>query len=144
MTGSMVAAMILSDRIEGKKSPFAQVFSPQRFEPAASAGEFVKMGVKSAKGLLRGLLAIPEASLEDIPRGRGVIIGYEKKDWGVYKKEDGDVHVVPARCPHMGCQLTWNADEDSWDCPCHGSRFDYRGRLLNNPALEDLVPKEGE
>jgi len=42
------------------------------------------------------------------------------------------------RCPHLGCALNWNAAEHSWDCPCHGSRFDVKGRVLNNPATDDL------
>jgi len=46
--------------------------------------------------------------------------------------------VVSIRCPHLGCQLEWNPDEKSWDCPCHGSRFDYKGNLIDNPAQEDL------
>lgn len=45
--------------------------------------------------------------------------------------------TVP-RCPHMGCALRWNAAEHSWDCPCHGSRFDGEGKKLNNPATDDL------
>ena len=51
---------------------------------------------------------------------------------------------MEARCPHLGCQLEWNPDEESWDCPCHGSRFDYRGRLLTGPAQEGLpTPPKG-
>ncbi len=42
------------------------------------------------------------------------------------------------RCPHLGCALQWNEAEHSWDCPCHGSRFDEEGRVLNNPATDDL------
>ena len=48
------------------------------------------------------------------------------------------IYVVSPRCPHLGCQLEWNPDEKSWDCPCHGSRFDYKGNLIDNPAQEDL------
>jgi Rieske Fe-S protein len=47
------------------------------------------------------------------------------------------------RCPHLGCQLEWNPEEKSWDCPCHGSRFDYRGNLLSGPAQKDLSRREG-
>ena len=51
---------------------------------------------------------------------------------------DGKLYVVDIRCPHLGCQLEWNPDERSWDCPCHGSRFDYHGKLISNPAQEDI------
>ena len=57
---------------------------------------------------------------------------------GVYRDEKGELHTVVPKCPHMGCQLEWNPDEKSWDCPCHGSRFDIYGRLLTGPAQTDL------
>ena len=53
---------------------------------------------------------------------------------GVYKDEKGEAYVVSVKCPHLGCLLSWNADEKSWDCPCHGSRFSYTGELLDGPA----------
>ena len=58
---------------------------------------------------------------------------------GVYKAEDGTLYTVDPRCPHLGCQLEWNPDERSWDCPCHGSRFDFQGRLLSGPAQAELA-----
>ena len=57
---------------------------------------------------------------------------------GAYRDEEGALHLVTARCPHLGCELTWNPDEKSWDCPCHGSRFDYEGRVLDGPAQEGI------
>ena len=57
---------------------------------------------------------------------------------GVYKDENRKLHIVSVRCPHLGCQLEWNPDEKSWDCPCHGSRFDIEGKLLDNPAQINL------
>ncbi len=146
MTTSMVSAMILSDMIAGRTSPYAEVFSPRRFEPLISAGEFMKNSVKSAKGLLRTLFNLPQSTLDEIPCGHSGIVTYQDETWGVYKDDNGRAYVVSVRCPHLGCQLTWNADELSWDCPCHGSRFDYRGRLLDNPAQEDLqaLPDTGD
>ncbi len=138
MTSSMVSAMILSDLIEGKQNPYAEVFSPQRFEPKASASEFIKLGATAAKGLTKSWLGIPRTTLDEIPIGHGGIITYEGDKVGVYKDEDGLCYAVSVHCPHLGCELSWNPDEKSWDCPCHGSRFDAKGHLLNNPAQEDL------
>ena len=59
--------------------------------------------------------------------------------FGVYKNNDGKEFIVSTKCPHLGCQLGWNADELTWDCPCHGSRFDYKGRLIGSPATKDLI-----
>ena len=142
MTTSMVSAMILSDLIEGKQNPYSEVFSPQRFEPKASAGEFIKIGATAAKGLVKSWLGIPSATLDQIPVGHGGIITHEGEKVGVYKDEDGQLTAVSVHCPHLGCELAWNPDEKSWDCPCHGSRFDAKGHLLNNPAQEDLEASE--
>ncbi|MBQ2158165.1 MAG: Rieske 2Fe-2S domain-containing protein, partial [Oscillospiraceae bacterium] len=57
---------------------------------------------------------------------------------GAYKDESGEVHAVSVKCPHLGCQLDWNPDEKTWDCPCHGSRFDTYGELISGPAQENL------
>ncbi|NMB43990.1 MAG: Rieske 2Fe-2S domain-containing protein, partial [Clostridiales bacterium] len=56
--------------------------------------------------------------------------------------KEGKVFSIIPKCTHLGCELTWNQDELSWDCPCHGSRFDYEGRLISNPAMEDLKVNE--
>ena len=82
----------------------------------------------------------PRADIEALPCGHGGVVEYDGDKVGVYKNEDGETFLVSARCPHLGCQLEWPPDEKSWDCPCHGSRFDYQGNLLDNPALENLEP----
>ncbi len=61
---------------------------------------------------------------------------------GVYRDGEGQVHTVSVRCPHLGCQLEWNPDEKSWDCPCHGSRFSYDGKVIEGPAVKDLTMDE--
>lgn len=58
---------------------------------------------------------------------------------GVYKEDGASIHIVDTRALHLGCQLAWNPDEKTWDCPCHGSRFDYTGRLLDAPAQSDIA-----
>jgi Rieske Fe-S protein len=58
-----------------------------------------------------------------------------------YREESGDLHQVSAVCPHLGCIVAWNAAEKSWDCPCHGSRFDVDGKILHGPAVKPLEPK---
>ena len=74
-----------------------------------------------------------------MPRGHGGIVETANGRAGVFKDTSGECFVVPVKCPHLGCELSWNPDELSWDCPCHGSRFDYRGNLINNPAERGLV-----
>ena len=69
------------------------------------------------------------------------IVEVEGEKVGVYKDDQGQIFVISPKCPHLGCQLEWNPDEKSWDCPCHGSRFDYYGNLIDNPAQENLLVK---
>jgi Rieske Fe-S protein len=61
-----------------------------------------------------------------------------KNKYGVYRDEEDDLHIVSATCTHLHCIVQWNNDEKSWDCPCHGSRFTYKGKVINGPANQDL------
>ena len=141
MTSSMVSALLITGLITEGKSPWEQAFTPQRFNPSASARTLMRDTAQAAKGLARKFLTPPREDIEALPRGHGGVVEYDGEKVGVYKDEAGEAFIVSVRCPHLGCQLEWNPDEKSWDCPCHGSRFDFRGRLIDNPAQEGL---EGE
>lgn len=134
MTGSMAAAMLLSDQIAGREHPDRAVFSPQRFDLPASAKSLMADGKQTVKGLSRQLFAKGRALAEELPAGHGGVVELDGEKVGAYRTESGELFLVSTRCPHLGCQLEWNPDEKSWDCPCHGSRFDYRGELLSGPA----------
>ncbi len=142
MTSSMVSAMIIRDAITGKENPNASVFSPERFTPSASAKNFMLGGLHMVRDLSREVFALPRAMTEELPLGHGGVVEFDGKKAGVYKEESGKIHVVSVRCPHMGCQLEWNPDEKSWDCPCHGSRFDYTGKRIDNPAQENVIKEK--
>lgn len=139
MTGSMVSAMIISDLVTGKKAENAEVFSPQRFTISASAKTFFEEGIQSVKHLSKKLIAPPRAYVRELPLGHGGVVEVKGEKAGVYKNEKGEVFVVSVTCPHLGCQLEWNPEEKSWDCPCHGSRFDYEGNLLDNPSGKGIA-----
>lgn len=138
MTSSMASAMILTDMILGKVNDCQEVFSPQRSNLMASAKKFAIDGAETVSGLIKQNLYIPSAELEDVEVGHGGIIDYKGEKIGVYKKTSDDIYIVSTKCPHLGCQLAWNPDDFSWDCPCHGSRFDYEGSILNNPSQKGL------
>lgn len=142
MTSAMVSAMILSDMITGKDGDYSGVFSPQRFHPAMSAANLVSDGAQSISGLAAGNLKIPEGHLKNLAKGHGGVVEYDGKKIGAYRDEEGTVFAVSTKCPHLGCELQWNPDEKSWDCPCHGSRFDCRGRLIDNPAMKGIALNE--
>ena len=137
MTTSMVSAMILRDMICGRGNPYAKVFDPGRFEPAALPG-MAAQGSQAVKGLVKRFFQIPAEAASELLPGQGGIVFWNGEKVGVYKEMDGTLHVVDIRCPHLGCQLEWNPDESSWDCPCHGSRFDRYGQLISGPAQENI------
>lgn len=137
MSTSMVASMILNDLICGIENPFAEVFAPDRLDGQDITG-IVCEGAHAVKGLGKRLFQLPAETAAELGKGCGGIVMYEGEKVGVFKDEDGELYGVDIRCPHLGCQLEWNPDERSWDCPCHGSRFDRFGKLISNPAQVDV------
>lgn len=138
MTSSMVAAEVLADLICDGRAIGREIFSPQRFSPMGTLRQGAVQSAKSAGGLLRRFFEGPRADIDDLPTGHGGIVGEGERRAGVYKTPDGEVWAVDPVCPHMGCLLEWNPDEKSWDCPCHGSRFDYTGKRICGPGERGL------
>ncbi|HOA32464.1 MAG: FAD-dependent oxidoreductase [Clostridia bacterium] len=140
MTGSMVGAKIVADMILGQNDTenYREVFNPQRFNLSASAVNLFKDTVKAVKGLAKEKFTIPKEELKEVNSGEGKVIEYLGKKVGVYRDDEGTVYTVSTKCSHLGCQLEWNQDEKSWDCPCHGSRFDYKGFVIDNPAIHPV------
>lgn len=138
MTGSMVSAMIISDMIINRENKFSEVFTPQRFEVTSSITNFMHDTAEVAKNFLAQKFELPKEYIEKIKRGHGGIVAVNGDQAGVYKDESGRTFIVSTKCPHLGCQLQWNADELTWDCPCHGSRFDYHGKWIGSPSIKDI------
>lgn len=139
MTSSMVSAMIISDMILEKENDFSEIFSPRRFDLSLSINNIANDLIETAKNFIAQKVYIPSSEIEHIKNGHGGIIEYNGEKVGVYKNKEEKEFFVSTKCTHLGCQLSWNADELTWDCPCHGSRFDYKGRLIGSPATKDLV-----
>lgn len=138
MSNSMVSAMLLTDQIIGRKNEWKELFTPQRFELSASAKTLFDESIHAVKGIAKEFFQIPKKELEEMENGHGGILEYKGDKVGVYKDLKGVTYTVSTRCPHLGCQLEWNPDEKSWDCPCHGSRFSYDGSLIDNPAMHGI------
>lgn len=138
MTSSMVSAMIISDMILKKKNDFSDIFSPKRFDLSLSISNIAQDISQTAKNFIAQKIYIPSSQIEHIKNGHAKIVEYEGQKAGVYKNDDGEAFIVSTKCSHLGCQLHWNADELTWDCPCHGSRFDYKGNLISGPAVKNL------
>ena len=141
MSNGTASAMIISDLILKGESPWEDVFSPSRFTPAASAKNFIMENADVAKNYIQGKLNIPEGT-KDIKKGDAFISEVGGHKVGMYRDMDGELHFVSTTCTHIGCELKWNSAELSWDCPCHGSRFTYKGDIIEGPALECIKPVE--
>ena len=143
MTSSMVSAMIIRDMICGTENPWAEVFSPSRFS-AEEIPQIMKDSGKAVKGLTKRFFHIPDETSARLAPGHGAVVETESGKAGVYKTEDQKIYKVDIVCPHLGCELVWNPDEKTWDCPCHGSRFDYKGNLIEGPAQEGITDSDGQ
>lgn len=146
MTSSMLAGMLISDLICGRENEYEELFSPQRFLPVAAAEKLIRDLGASVQGLVKGAFHLPAQKLlsesdSELPKGSGKIVRIGLKRYAVYKDEKGQIYYMSARCPHMGCELSFNPDEKTWDCPCHGSRFRCDGTLMDDPAKRDMKEK---
>ena len=137
MTSSMTAAAILSGAITGAAPSYASVFAPSR--TVATKKSFYLENARVLQHYIGGYARVPQDTLAALRPGEGKLLIIDGKRVGAYKRRDGRTFFIKPTCTHMGCILNWNAEECSWDCPCHGSRFDYRGRLLNTPAHRPLT-----
>lgn len=144
MTNSAVSAIILSNLILGKEDKSAKLFEPKRLN-TKSVFTLVKSSVNSAIHLLSDRLKTEEFEmLTDLKMGEGTIVSYKKKKLAVYKDKEGNLHQFTNKCSHMGCGLHWNSAEKTWDCHCHGSRFDPMGKVIHSPAKTPLNEEKPE
>lgn len=138
MTSSNVAANIVTDMILGIKNKYAHAFSSTRMEPVKNKDEMKNMLKQTAESLVLDKIKITPDSIKDIENDNGAVIEIDGHKVGVYKDASGKPYAVKPICTHLGCLLHWNNVDKTWDCPCHGSRFDHMGKNLYDPAIEDL------
>lgn len=138
MSSAMVAARLLRDLLCGGENEYAEIFAPSRFS-TEEVPNLLKEGGQAVKGLTKRFFRLPQETIAALEPGHGAIVETAQGKAGVYKTEAGEIYQVDPVCPHLGCALSWNPEECSWDCPCHGSRFNYKGKLLNGPAQEGIT-----
>jgi len=136
MTSAMVSAMIIRDMVTETNNSFREVFTPRRFM-LSGTNKMLQDVSTITISLLSELFKVSRDQLDKIPKGRAGIIKEDGQKIGVYRDKEDKYYYVSTKCPHLGCSLEWNQNELTWDCPCHGSRFDYKGNLINNPATRD-------
>jgi len=137
MTHGTIARMLLTDLIQGRDHPWRDLYDPSR-KIVGAARRFAKENLDVAAQFAGYVM--PGGSPEEIPWDSGAVIQRGLSKVAAYRDEKGELHEVSAVCPHLGCIVQWNGSEKTWDCPCHGSRFDKTGKVLNGPANRDLAP----
>ncbi|WP_075619870.1 FAD-dependent oxidoreductase [Paenisporosarcina indica] len=142
MTKGTAAGLLLADLAQNKFNPFKDLFLPTRTKmKKEDIKHLVKMNANVAKELVSGKFDRPTDSVEDLNNDEGRIVMMDNQKTGAYKDKNGKLHLVKPTCTHLGCDVHWNDGERSWDCPCHGSRFSYKGEVLEGPAVEPLKRK---
>jgi glycine/D-amino acid oxidase-like deaminating enzyme/nitrite reductase/ring-hydroxylating ferredoxin subunit len=139
MTHGTIAGMLLTDLILGRENPWSKLYDPSRLVLRAAPG-LLKENLNVARQYADWLTPGQVASPEEVGPGAGAIVRRGLSKVAVYRDEQGRLHERSAVCPHLGCIVAWNSSDRTWDCPCHGSRFDPLGRVVNGPANTDLAP----
>ena len=141
ITHGTIAGMLLCDMILGKKNPWEELYDPSR-KAVLSVDSFLKENLNVAAQYLDWVTPGEVSSEADIEFGSGAIMRQGLTKVAVYRDEAGKCHKMSAVCPHLQCIVEWNSAEHSWDCPCHGSRFDKHGKVINGPSNVDLSPAD--
>ncbi len=141
MTHGTIAGMLLTDLIQGRENKWQRVYSPSRLR-VSSLGEFATENINVAEQYADYITAGDIKSEADLKLGAGAIMRAGMSKISVHRDEAGNVHRLSAVCPHLGCIVGWNSSEQTWDCPCHGSRFSAKGSVYQGPANSDLSAAE--
>ena len=139
MTWGTVAGHLISDLMLGRDNPFTELFDPCRVKPIAGFTEFVKENADVAYHFVVDRFTSEDMeSFKEIGRDEGKVVDFEGNQLAIYKDKEGIVSALSPVCTHAGCIVSFNTEEKSWDCPCHGGRFDLDGKVLCGPPLSAL------
>ena len=137
MTHCSFAGLLISDLINGIENKWENLYSPLRFTIKES-GSVIKLLKDDLVNVLKKWFYAGSVELSSIKNGEAGIVKLDGNKCGAYRDETGQLHLVSAECSHLKCMVLWNNDVKSWDCPCHGSRFTYDGKVINGPANTNL------
>lgn len=139
MTYSHVAAITLRSILTNEHHPDIELFNPNRIKPVAGFANFLSHNIDAVKNFVGKLFPGEKLhELAGLAPGEGEVVNYEHEKIALYKDKDGVLHAVSPVCKHLKCEVKWNSAERSWDCPCHGARYDYDGNVLTGPADHSL------
>lgn len=138
MTFGTIAGVMLSDMIAGKHTKWESLLSPQRYKATKEVPATMKMGLGIVTNLINKLTPKAQQDINTVKPNSGKIIEVGGQKVAVYKDKKGNICTVSATCQHMGCAVAFNNAEQSWDCPCHGSRYSPDGAILHGPTIKKL------
>jgi glycine/D-amino acid oxidase-like deaminating enzyme/nitrite reductase/ring-hydroxylating ferredoxin subunit len=141
MTHGTIAGMLLADLITGRENPWAKLYDPSRLRLRA-VPEVAKENLNAAAQLSDWVAPGEYASPDEVPIDTGGLVRRGLSKLAVYRDTNGTLYEMSAVCPHLKCIVAWNPTERTWDCPCHGSRFDAFGQVINGPANANLTPAD--
>jgi glycine/D-amino acid oxidase-like deaminating enzyme/nitrite reductase/ring-hydroxylating ferredoxin subunit len=136
MTHGTITGILLTDLIAGRPNAWEQLYDPRRLPKSLTT--YVQENANVAKEYLDLLTPGEVKSHAEIAADTGAVMRRGLHKIACYKDASGVVHEHSAICTHLGCVVRWNGGEKTWDCPCHGSRFDAYGKVVNGPANTDL------
>jgi len=143
MTYGTLAAILLSDFALERENRYAKLYDPERKQVGSILENLVTKAAELPRRMIEKVthLDVEAPSVADVREGEGKIVSNGGAKVAAARIE-GELRALDPACSHMGCTVAWNAAEKSWDCPCHGSRFDTRGEVLNGPATVPLARRE--
>jgi glycine/D-amino acid oxidase-like deaminating enzyme/nitrite reductase/ring-hydroxylating ferredoxin subunit len=141
MTHGTIAGMLITDLIQERDNDWAKLYDPSR-KTLAAVGRFARENLNVARQSLDYVTGGDVDQVNDIAPGHGAVVRRGLQKIAAYCSDTGEIYEFSAVCPHLGCVVDWNATEKTWDCPCHGSRFDAMGKVINGPANVDLSPAD--
>lgn len=143
MTHGTIAGILITDLICGRENPWTKLYDPSRKTLQRTAvADYVAENANVVAQLRDYVTPGDKPGAEKIQSGEGAILREGAKKIAAYRDEKGILHKFSAVCPHLKCIVRWDGCEKTWDCPCHGSRFDALGHVLNGPAISDLEQVE--
>lgn len=141
MTNSIICAKLICDLIQNKKNEFENLFSLSRVTLPNSPIKTTVNFAMTCKGLFKSFLILPFKCYKRLKKGDGGIFLVNGKKCGVFRDENGNFYKVDSKCGHLGCELIFNKHTKTFDCECHGSRFNFLGEILNEPTVKQIKIK---
>ncbi len=139
MSNGAAAALMLSDHIAGRENPWMFAFDATRQGSTITSSELWKENADAGKRLIGDRFDKVEPA-ETLAPGEGAVVELDGDRVAAFRDEDGTLHAVSSVCKHLGCVVSFNTAERTWDCPCHGSRYGIDGRVIEGPTVADLDP----